>query len=329
MQVVKTQFIPGMENEEIKVTDDYKMNVPPELPQGFFSLLSVGSSGSGKTNATLNLIKKLKPYYNRYILISPTGTYDVERGKRAEKKYDKLKIEWDEEHSHYHRGLIKQILDRQRDKLIEYEDWKEYAEVWRRFQKFMQENKAEANLSVDMWSTLPEEDIASLIAHEFTVPDDPHMFPTQIAPTAMLVIDDMASTPIYNHHSLSELTNLQMKNRHYKMSVLNLVQAYKLCPRSIRLNSRVMMMFPCKSEKMIKEFADTASSQYTPDEFLKLFEYATKDKPYDFLYIDVAEPKGFRKNFNERLDIIGGEKDDEEPAPETVEKLDIKNNLSK
>jgi len=325
MQVVQTEFIPGFENEEIKVTDDYKMNVPPELPQGFFSLLSVGSSGSGKTNATLNLIKKLKPYYNRYILISPTGTYDVERGKRAEKKYDKLKIDFDEEHSTYHRGLIKQILDRQRDKLIEYEDWKEYSECWRRFMAFMKEHKKEAAMEPQMWH-FNEDDLASLIAHDFTDPKDPYMFPTQIAPTAMLIIDDMASTPIYNHHSLSELTNLQMKNRHYKMSVLNLVQAYKLCPRSIRLNSRVMMMFPCKSEKMIKEFADTCNNQYTPEEFLKLFEYATKDKPYDFLYIDAAEPKGFRKNFNERLDISNGGKD---TVPEVTEKLDIKNNLSK
>jgi hypothetical protein len=87
-----------------------------------------------------------------------------------------------------------------------------------------------------------------------------------------------------------------------------------------------MMMFPCKSEKMIKEFADTCNNQYTPDEFLKLFEHATKDKPYDFLYIDAAEPKGFRKNFNERLDITGKDKG---AAPEVTEKLDIKNNLSK
>jgi hypothetical protein len=35
-----------------------------------------------------------------------------------------------------------------------------------------------------------------------------------------------------------------------------------------------------------------------------LFEYATGNgKPYDFLYIDCREVKGFRKNFNERIDI--------------------------
>jgi hypothetical protein len=304
MEVVKLEHIPGFDNEEIKVVDDYKMDVPKELPQGFFSLLSVGASGSGKTNATLNLIKKLKPYYNRYILISPTGCYDEERQQRAEKKYDKLKIDFDEEHSCYHRGLIGQILQRQREKLIEYETWKRYKDVYARFIRFMKANKKLAQLEPVMWG-FPDLDI--LLAHDFADPKDPYYFPTQIAPTAMLIIDDMASTPIYNTHSLGELTNLQMKNRHYKMSVLNLVQAYKLCPRSIRLNSRVMMLFPCKSEKMIKEFADTCNNQYNPEQFLKMFEYATRDKPYDFLYIDNAEPKGFRKNFNERLDVIGGE----------------------
>ena len=142
-----------------------------------------------------------------------------------------------------------------------------------------------------------------LLKYDFCAPTDEYYFPQQIVPTAMLIIDDMASTPIYTN-ALGELTNLQMKNRHLKMSVLNLVQAYKLCPRSIRLNSTVMMLFPCKSEKMIKEFAESCSNHYTPEQFIKLFEYATGNgKPYDFLYIDCREVKGFRKNFNERIDI--------------------------
>lgn len=141
-----------------------------------------------------------------------------------------------------------------------------------------------------------------LLRYDFCEPNDEHYFPTQIVPTAMLIIDDMASTPIYTN-ALGELTNLQMKNRHLKMTVFNLVQAYKLCPRSIRLNSSVMMLFPCKSEKMIKEFAETCNTEYTPEEFMELYNYATKDKPYDFLYIDCRVEKGFRKNFNEKIDV--------------------------
>jgi hypothetical protein len=297
MSIVKTEHIPNFENPEIQVVDDYAMNLPPHLPQGFFSLLSVGASGSGKTNGTLNLIAKLKPYYNRYILISPTGCYDAERQQRAEKKYDHLKIEFDEEHKRYHRGLISEITQRQRE-LIEYEEWRRYKDVYARFEQFLLANKIKAAMEPVMWG-FPELDI--LLKYDFAPPSDETYFPTQIVPTAMLIIDDMASTPIYTN-ALGELIELQMKNRHYKMSVLNLVQAYKLCPRSIRLNSSVMMLFPCKSEKMIKEFADTCNNRYTPDQFLKLFDY---DKPYDFLYIDCRENRGFRKNFNERIDVVG------------------------
>ena len=304
MNVVKLEHIDGMDNPEIKVVDDYKMNVPKNLPQGFFSLLSVGSSGSGKTNATLNLIKRLKPYYNRYVLISPTGCYDEERQQRAEKKYDKLNIEFDEEHSAYHRGLIQEIIERQRKCLIEYETWKRYKDIYARFLEYLKKHGKRLAAGDDiLWKF---KGLEELLRYDFADPNDEFYFPTQIVPTAMLIIDDMASTPVYTN-ALGELVNLQMKNRHLKMSVFNLVQAYKLCPRSIRLNSSVMMLFPCKSEKMIKEFADTCNNQYTPDEFLKLFEYATKDKPYHFLYIDSREPKGFRKNFNERIDICGGE----------------------
>tara|TARA_B100000497_G_C7686847_1_gene416510 strand:- start:1765 stop:2727 length:963 start_codon:yes stop_codon:yes gene_type:complete len=319
MNIVKLSHIPDFENPEIQVVDDYKMDVPDHLPQGFFSLLSVGSSGSGKTNGTLNLIAKLKPYYNRYMLISPTGCYDEERKQRAEKKYDKLKIDFDEEHKQYHRGLITEITMRQREKLIEYEEWKRYKDVYARFEKFLSANKARAAMEPVMWG-FPELDI--LLKYDFAHPSDETYFPTQIVPTAMLIIDDMASTPIYTN-ALGELIELQMKNRHYKMSVLNLVQAYKLCPRSIRLNSSVMMLFPCKSEKMIKEFADTCNNRYTPEQFLKMFDYATKDKPYDFLYIDCREDKGFRKNFNERIDVVDVVGEEGTPSEEVVSDVEM------
>jgi len=300
MSVFKTEHINGLDNIEIKVEDDYKMNVPKNLPQGFFSLLSVGQSGSGKTNATLNLIQKLKPYYNRYILISPTGCYDVERAQRAEKKYDKLKIDFDEEWPDYHRGLITEIVDRQRKCLIDYEEWKRYSVVYKMAIEWLRRHRLRDVMEDQIWG-FPYVDY--LMRYDFCDPNDEFYFPQQIVPTAMLIINDMATTAIYTMSALGELTSLQMKNRHYKMSVFNLVQAYKLCPRSIRLNSSVMMLFPCKSEKMIKEFAESASSQYTPEQFLKLFDYATCGKPWDFLYIDCREPKGFRKNFNEKLDI--------------------------
>lgn len=298
-EVYISEHLNDLENNEIKVIDDYKMNIPKDLPQGFFSLLAVGSSGSGKTNSVINLIEKLKPYYNVYILISPTGCCDAERGgKRGEKKYNKLKINFDEEYPDYHHGLISQIITRQRQRLIDYEDWLKYAKIYKKAIEFLAKHKDEN----------PEEaiyafkDVDFLMKYDFCTPNDDEYFKQMIVPTAMLIIDDMGSTPIYsNGSSLGELIGLQMKNRHYKMSVFNLLQAYKLCPRSIRLNSRVMMLFPCKSKKMILEFADTCNGQYTPEQFLKLYDYATKDKPYDFLYIDCNE--GFRKNFNEKINI--------------------------
>ena len=36
---------------------------------------------------------------------------------------------------------------------------------------------------------------------------------------------------------------------------------------------------------------------------MELFEYATKDKPWDFLYIEAAVQKGCQKNFNKRIDV--------------------------
>jgi hypothetical protein len=300
MSVESIEHIKNFNNDEIETKDDYKMKIPKELPQGFFSLLSVGNSGSGKTNATLNLIKKLKPYYNVYILISPTGCFDEERQKRGEQKYDTLNIKFDEEHQAYHRGLISEIIMRQKRRLINYEEWLRYAKVYKKAIDFLSKC-----IDKNEESIYDFKDVNFLMKFDFCKPNDPNHFTQMIPPTAMLIIDDMASTPIYTN-ALGELVNLQMKNRHLKMSVLNLVQAYKLCPRSIRLNSTVMMLFPCKSKKMVLEFADTCNNHYTPEEFMKLYEYATKNKPHDFLYIDCREKMGFRKNFNERIHIKDG-----------------------
>ncbi len=84
--LIVTERIADLNNDEIQTKDDYRMKIPKNPPQGFFSLLAVGSSGSGKTKAVINLIEKLKPYYNVYILLSPTGCIDLEWGKRGEKK---------------------------------------------------------------------------------------------------------------------------------------------------------------------------------------------------------------------------------------------------
>ncbi len=139
--IVVTERIADLNNDEIQTKDDYRMPIPRNLPQGFFSLLAVGSSGSSKTNAVINLIEKLKPYYNVYILISPTGCIDIERGKRGKKKYNKLKIKFDEEHSGYHQGLIADIIDRQKQRLISYEDWLKYAKIYKRAVEFLSENQ--------------------------------------------------------------------------------------------------------------------------------------------------------------------------------------------
>ncbi len=136
--IVVTERIADLNNEEIQTKDDYRMKTPKNLPQGFFSLLAVGSSGSGKTNAVINLIEKLKPYYNVYILISPTGCIDLERGKRGGKKYNKLKIDFDEEYQDYHHGLIREIIFRQKQRLINYEDWLKYAKIYERAVEYVE-----------------------------------------------------------------------------------------------------------------------------------------------------------------------------------------------
>jgi len=63
-----------------------------------------------------------------------------------------------------------------------------------------------------------------------------------------------------------------------------------------------MLLFPCQSPKLVKEIAETVCNNYSVDEFIELFNYATKDKPYHFLYLD-ARNGDIRKNFNIPLQL--------------------------
>ena len=301
MSIKELPKIQNFENEEIKVSDPYGMlNMPKGCPNGFHSLLAVGASGSGKTNGVINLIKKMKNHYNRFIIISPTGCKD-DRGIRAEKKWDNPKIEFDHEYDTYYRGLIRDIIDEQKECIVNYDEYIEYKKLYDDFLKWMRNNKSINNENLDQYPNFMD-----LLKHDFTPPDFCPYFFQKKPPSLLLIIDDMASTPIYTN-SLGELVNLQMRCRHLRCSVWNLIQAYKLIPRSIRLNSHIMMLFPCKSPLMIKEIADTCSNNYSPEEFIQLFQYATKDKPYHFLYMD-ARTGEVRKNFNKPLSLNNIEK---------------------
>jgi hypothetical protein len=58
------------------------------------------------------------------------------REKRGEPKYDTLKITFDEEHAGYHRGLIADIVERQKQRLINYEQWLKYSKIYKKAIEF-------------------------------------------------------------------------------------------------------------------------------------------------------------------------------------------------
>lgn len=300
MSVTELPKIKNLENAEIKVPDKCGMlNLPDGLPVGFFSLLAVGTSGSGKSNSVINLIKRLKPYYNRYVLISPTGCRD-HRGVRGEPKWDSPKIEFDHEYDCYYKGLITDITDDQQACIDNFEEHKEYKIIYEQALKFLKTCKNPH----DEDAIFAFKDVETLLQHDFAHPDDCPDFFQKVPPSMMLIVDDMASTPIYTY-SLGELVNLQMKCRHLFITTINCIQHYTLIPRPIRINSHVMLLFPCKSPKLVKEIAETVCNNYSVDEFIELFNHATKDKPYRFLYLD-ARNGDIRKNFNIPLQLNRG-----------------------
>jgi hypothetical protein len=175
--------------------------------------------------------------------------------------------------------------------LLESKEYKEYERVWKKFKKVKVKN-------------LTDDECELLVKYDFEAYED--LTPPKY-PSGFLLhwcIDDMLGSSIFKN-GRSAFTNLVIRNRHVSPgNVIIACQSIMAVPKTIRLNSNLIVMFKfANKQAVINDIYPVVSAYVTEDELLQLYEHATAEA-HDALVIDGTGSKiVFKKNFNLLLEL--------------------------
>ena len=269
----------------------------PDLPSHYNVSIYCGARGSGKTYTAVKYLHELEKcgiegnIPMRIVLISPTAKSDSNKIFSILKSIDDTDII-----EEYTDDILKDKIAELRSDLNEANDYKAYIKTYNKF------------IKIDNVNKLNDEELHLLVKYNFDEienikkPKYPNGFMT------FLFIDDMACSSIYKNGK-SYLNNLVIKNRHNSdiyipLNIIMCVQSIFNIPKTIRINTNFICLFKYGNKKVILEDLYVLVSAYlTPEEFEKLYEYAT-DEPHSSLIIDLTKNKPiFKKGLNTILEI--------------------------
>jgi hypothetical protein len=145
-------------------------------------------------------------------------------------------------------------------------------------------------------------DIETLMETQFQNPREVSPKPRYTSPVVnFLVLDDLVGSSAFKAVGQSALTQVLLKNRHYRVNVAILAQSMKSVPRTIRMNESLFVLFKFANAKVVLDLYEEVSSLVTESEFEEIYRYATADD-HGSLVIDMTQPDKamrFKKGWNE------------------------------
>jgi hypothetical protein len=265
-------------------------------PRNYFVSLFVGARGSGKTYLLTKLLKTFeekkcfkddKEVPQRIVLISPTAHSDSNVIFKSLKNLD-----WDiDVLTEYSDEILKQKIQEVKKDLDESKEYQQYEKCYNKFKK----------VSIDK---LTDDECELLYKYDF---EEFKNIPEPKYPNAFLlhwVIDDMIGSNIFKNGK-SAFTNLVTRNRHViPGNIIIATQAIMQIPKTIRLNSNLIVLFKFANKKqVIDDIHPVVSAYVTEDQLMQLYEYATSEA-HNALVIDGTSSKIiFKKNFDKILEL--------------------------
>jgi Cdc6-like AAA superfamily ATPase len=265
-------------------------------PRNYFVAIFAGARGSGKTYLLTKLLKTFeeKKCYKdgtevpqRIILVSPTAHSDSNQIFKSLKNLD-----WDiDVITEYSDDILKNKMEEVKAELLQSKEYKEYKRVWAKFKKVKVKE-------------LTDDECVLLMKYNF---EDFEDIPPPKYPDGFLVhwiVDDMIGSNIFKN-GRSAFTNLVIRNRHViPGNIIIATQSIMQIPKTIRLNSNLIVMFKFANKKAVMEDIHPVVSAYvTEEKLMELYEHATKEA-HDALVIDGTGSKIlFKKNFNVLLEL--------------------------
>ena len=120
----------------------------------------------------------------------------------------------------------------------------------------------------------------------------------------LVVFDDIIADMLSNKNLNPIVTELLIRSRKLKISLVFITQSYFAVPKSIRLNFTDHFVMKIKNKRELQQIAFNQSSSIDFQNFMSLYKKCT-EKPYSFLVIDTTfasdNPLRFRMKLLERI----------------------------
>lgn len=281
---VKTKKLKHLVLKELASNNPLYENVPvpPNLfgkPYGIFNL--VGQLGSGKSTTLVQLLRlyDTTKTFHKIFFYSPS--------MKDEAKAIYLP-ECTEIFDTFNLALFKEHIEYIKAEIQEYKIYLHYMEIY---------NKAKSGRA------LTQSEIMILEANDY----EPLRSQYKHMPTFMMVFDDMqANRLVFSPNLNSKVSNWFFDCRQKNTMCLFSCQSFKCSvPRQLKAQVRVFILFACKSVKYQRDIAEDLVGKVPVETFLKLWDFATKDK-YNFFCVDILADENdgmFRQNFDTILSM--------------------------
>ena len=114
----------------------------------------------------------------------------------------------------------------------------------------------------------------------------------------------MISDTEYNNNLKKIIKKLFFRGRKINVSIVFITQSYFRALKDARLNSTHYILMKINNKNELKKIAEEKSSLFDYKDFLKIYNYCTKE-PYSFMLIDTRPTASvtFKQNFDEPIDL--------------------------
>lgn len=129
--------------------------------------------------------------------------------------------------------------------------------------------------------------------------------------TLILLDDQVGSSLFSNRKGHNPFVQLNVRHRHYSVSMMIVSQAYMELPKTVRINLTAWILFDIPNDREVETIWEEHSCGLKFDLWYELYQHAVSE-PYSFLYLNEFFPKGRRlyKRFESCLsykpESIGG-----------------------
>lgn len=262
---------------------------PKNLPPLHLLNATIGARGTGKTSAVLKMLKAYVDCrsYDGIYWWSPTANREQKfRDFKAycERKGVKVTV-----FDRFTNDDLQGVIEHLRNEIDRYRDYLRQLEIWNKFVRV----KSTDAMTLDELIELDQ------MGWEKPTTEYKHGWPSHAA-----VFDDCGGqTAVYRSDCKGIVASTALLHRHVGLSMFFLIQIVANgIPRGIRSNITCWQLFGCRSKKLQAAVAEELAFKVDPMTLIAAWDFATKDNPHDFLFMDYDSPTiDFRRNFDKRI----------------------------